>query len=179
MLKAACKLALAPLLDRERSAGSRRRGVGPGAGPADKAVYTGYARRAGGSCLLFSGGSLPVAVQSLLELSDLWKLRGDGEGSIYLWSGNAVAYVQGETLYGWDGRHLGWFVDGVIYDLQGRRVGFRRERSPVATYAEPAKYAKYAKYARYARQAQHARPALSMGLSDEDLEAFLRGGGIG
>ena len=70
-------------------------------------------------------------------------IADDGENSVYLWSGHAVAYVVGELVYGWNGRHLGWFVDGVVYDLQGQRVGSVRERCPYATYAEPAKYAKY------------------------------------
>jgi hypothetical protein len=73
-------------------------------------------------------------------------IADDNEESIYLWSGHAVAYISNENIFGWNGQHLGWFVDGIIYDLQGRRVGFVRERCPVATYTQPAKYAKYAKY---------------------------------
>lgn len=97
-------------------------------------------------------------------------IADDDENSIYLWNGHAVAYIYEDKVYGWNGKNLGWFIDGVIYDLHGLRVGFIRDKSPVSTYAEPAKYAKYARYARYA---PYAKPALSSGYSDKDLEAFL------
>lgn len=103
----------------------------------------------------------------------------DGENSIYLWDGHAVAYFDGETVHGWNGKHLGWYVGGVLYDLHGRRVGSIGEKCPFALYAEPAKYAKHAKYAKYARYAASARPALSSGYGSESLEAFLNGGAAG
>ena len=106
-------------------------------------------------------------------------IADDGENSIYLWSGHAVAYIDGENVYGWNGKHLGWFVDGIIYNIRGRRVGSIREKCPFATYAEPAKNAKYAKYAKYARYAAYAIPALSTGYSDEDFEEFLKQGAVG
>ena len=85
---------------------------------------------------IFDGRGRPVAY-----------IADDGENSIYLWSGHAVAYIVNENVYGWNGHHLGWFIDGVIYDLHGRNVGSIQEKCPYATYAEPAKYAKNAKYA--------------------------------
>ncbi len=63
----------------------------------------------------------------------------DGEQSIYLWAGHAVAYVVEEKNYGWNGKHLGWFVDGIFYDGHGYKIGFIRSKCPVATFAEPAK----------------------------------------
>ncbi len=105
-------------------------------------------------------------------------IADDGENSIYLWKGKAVAYVDDETIYGWNGRHLGWFVDGILYDLHGHRVGTISGKCSVATYAEPAKYAKYAKYAKHARHAQHVRAAFSSAYSGATLEDFLRKGEI-
>ena len=93
--------------------------------------------------------------------------------TIYLWDGHAVAYLSNDNVYGWNGKHLGWFVNKIVYDLHGFKVGFTREKCPVATYAEPAKYAKYAKYAKFARYAAFARPALSLGYSEKDLRKFL------
>lgn len=102
-------------------------------------------------------------------------IADDGEASIYTWEGEAVAYiVDGGIIYGWCGQHIGWFADGILYDLNGYRVGFVRERCPVAVYAEYAKYAKFAKYAKYARYAAYARPAFSYGNSEKSLIDFLR-----
>lgn len=99
--------------------------------------------------------------------------------SIYLWTGEAVCYLSGENVYGWNGSHLGWWRDGVIYDRSGYRVGFIRQRCPVAPYAAPAKNAKYARYVRAVRSAPFARPAFSMGTSTVPLRDFLRNGSVG
>ena len=57
-------------------------------------------------------------------------IADDGENSIYLWKGNAVAYIDNETVYGWIDHHLGWFLDGIVHDLQGRTAGFVRIKMP-------------------------------------------------
>ncbi|PZT89488.1 MAG: hypothetical protein DI630_32080 [Gordonia sp. (in: high G+C Gram-positive bacteria)] len=98
------------------------------------------------------------------------------DGAIYLWTGQAVCYIESDRLYGWNGRHLGWFKDGVLYDGRGLRMGFTRAKCPSATYAEPAKYAKYARYAKYAKYAAHAQRPLSTSSSDQDLKDFLQSG---
>lgn len=38
---------------------------------------------------------------------------------IYLFTGEPVAYLDGDTVYGFNGKHLGWFSDGWIRDLHG------------------------------------------------------------
>lgn len=117
---------------------------------------------------LYDGKGHPVAY-----------IADDGENSIYLWSGHAVAYVDGENLYGWNGKHLGWFFAGVLYDLHGHRVGSIGEKCPYALYAQPAKYAKYAKYGKYGRYGAYGRPGFSSGYGDVPLEEFLKGGAVG
>lgn len=105
-------------------------------------------------------------------------IADDSEHSIYLWAGHAVAYVDGDNIYGWNGKHLGWFVGGVLYNLQGFRIGSVQEKCPYATFAEPAKYAKFAKHAKYAKDATSAPPALSASYSDDNLETFLKQGDV-
>ena len=100
-------------------------------------------------------------------------ISDDGEDSIYLWDGHAVAYIDSEIVYGWSGHHLGWFIDGIIYDTHGQRVGFVSSKCPVAAFAAPAKYAKYAKPAKYAKYAPRARASLSTAISDKPLGMFL------
>jgi len=46
------------------------------------------------------------------------------DGTIYLWSGRPVAYLDRYLtndvhVYGFNGRHLGWFARGVIRDHRG------------------------------------------------------------
>ena len=44
--------------------------------------------------------------------------------TIYLFSGQPVAYFFENTIYGFNGKHLGWFENNWIRDLQGRCVFF-------------------------------------------------------
>jgi len=105
-------------------------------------------------------------------------IADDDERSIYLWSGDAVAYIQDEIVYGWNGYHLGYFHGGIVYDTNGRRVGSIREKCIYAVYAEYAKFAKYAKYAKYPQQPRNARPCFSATSSDKGLVEFLEQGAI-
>ena len=100
-------------------------------------------------------------------------ISSDHDNAIYLWKGHAVCYLVDDKVYGWRGKHIGWFIDGIVYDARGSRVGFTQSTCPYASYALPAKYAKYAQYAKYARYSANGQPALSTGISKEDLESFL------
>ena len=124
-------------------------------------------------------------VRSVMEEESLYDVHGrpkayiaDDGGTIYMWDGNAVAYLMDDKVYGWNGRHLGWLVDGVVYDLHGRRVAYLRSTCPVATETEPAKHAKSAKHAKYARYALSARPALTNQRSALSLDDLLREGSV-
>jgi hypothetical protein len=48
---------------------------------------------------------------------------------IYLYSGQPVAYIDGDSLYAFRGHHLGWFLDGWIRDHHGEVVLFTRDAS--------------------------------------------------
>lgn len=46
------------------------------------------------------------------------------EMNIYLWHGDPVAYLDGESIFGFNGKHLGWLEDGIIRDHSGYAAGF-------------------------------------------------------
>lgn len=48
----------------------------------------------------------------------------DNEMNIYLWKGDPVGYLDGQSIYGFNGKHLGWFKEGIIWDHEGYAVGF-------------------------------------------------------
>ena len=48
----------------------------------------------------------------------------DDEMNIFLWKGEPVAYLDGQSIYGFNGKHLGWFKKGIIWDHVGYAVGF-------------------------------------------------------
>lgn len=43
---------------------------------------------------------------------------------IYLFTGEPVAYLDGDTVYGFNGHQFGWFENGWIRDLDGYCVFF-------------------------------------------------------
>lgn len=53
----------------------------------------------------------------------------------YLWSGQPVAYLDNESVYGFNGKHLGWYQNGRVYDLAGAVVAAPADafREPVST----------------------------------------------
>ena len=78
-------------------------------------------------CLLFISGG--VFAQEELSLFDgngraSAYIVADSDLTIYLWSGEPVAYLVrdgggGFHVYGFNGKHLGWFVRGIIRDHEG------------------------------------------------------------
>ena len=47
----------------------------------------------------------------------------DGE-HIFLFSGHAVAFINGNSIYDYSGQHLGWFRYGWVQENSGRYVYF-------------------------------------------------------
>jgi hypothetical protein len=105
-------------------------------------------------------------------------IADDGENSIYLWRGHAVAYTVDNLLYGWNGRHLGWYEKGILYDGNGWRIGSLGQYCPCSLSTGLTKYEKYSKYAKFSRYAPYTQPTLSSSYGDESLEDFLKAGAV-
>jgi 4-fold beta-flower domain-containing protein len=93
--------------------------------------------------------------------------------TIYLWDGEAVAYLVEDKVYAWTGRHIGWFVQGILFDESGRRCGYVRARCPVATRVSPVKSVKRVRRVKSVRQVARTRRAFSAGASGWELRKFL------
>lgn len=59
--------------------------------------------------------------------------------TVYLWSGEAVAYLEGSSLYRFDGKHLAWLEYGILWGHDGFIVGFTPEANLMPTQPEPIK----------------------------------------
>jgi hypothetical protein len=106
----------------------------------------------------------------------------DEEHSIYLWSGNPVAYLleydSGTYLvYGYNGKHLGWFVNGIIYNTLGYIVGTNKEAANVLT-TETVKTMKTGKVGKIGRIGASGKPSFLTIWAKSSLETFLRLGEI-
>ena len=54
------------------------------------------------------------------------------DATFYLWSGEAVAYVVEDSIFGFNGKHLGWLRNGLVYDRAGDIVA-----APATAFREP------------------------------------------
>lgn len=100
----------------------------------------------------------------------------DGNATIYMWDGTAVAYIREEHVYGFNGVHLGWFDNGVVRDSQGAPVGFVKQMCPKVTSVEPVKKEKKVKKTKSARKVAPVRPVDKTSTSSVSLKVFLMSG---
>lgn len=100
----------------------------------------------------------------------------DGEATIYLWRGEAVAYVHSDHVYGFNGLHLGWFDDGIVRDAKGECVGFVKTKCPVVTKVEPVKKVKKVKKVKSVRKVSPVRPVNRIAISAIPFLLFLQQG---
>jgi hypothetical protein len=96
---------------------------------------------------------------------------------IYLYSGDLVAYLDGDSVYACSGKHLGWFVDGWILDHGGNHVFF----SDIATggparpprQALPRKALRRSRPVKGPREAKPPYPGRNPGWSHYASEEFF------
>lgn len=103
-------------------------------------------------------------------------IADDGEASIYLWTGEAVAYLLQEKVYGWNGQHLGWFDSGIMRDLKGKQVGFIQSTCPATPKTEKTKRTKKTKKTKSTRKTAKSRATNKSSKSSVPFDVFLQGG---
>ena len=104
-------------------------------------------------------------------------ITDDYNHDIYLWDGQAVAYVfEFEHIYGINGHHLGWLVREIVYNNIGERVGFTIITCPVNVAKEPNKSKKRPRAEIRPRWKAPAFPHLTFNIAKQDLSNFLKQG---
>lgn len=102
----------------------------------------------------------------------------DDENTIYLWTGEPIAYLDDEHIYGFNGKHLGWLEDGVIWDHKGERVGFDNGSLPVFAKFEPFKSFKQFKPFRAFKVFAPFKPIKSTHIAAIPLRSYLLSGKV-
>jgi hypothetical protein len=100
--------------------------------------------------------------------------------TIYLWSGQPVAYLSpdsagGSHIYGFNGKHLGWFINGVIRDHSGKVACAIRE-AIASTQFEPFKAFKQFQPFKSFQEFPPFRPFFSQQWSEIPCSDFLNQG---
>lgn len=106
-------------------------------------------------------------------------IADDGQRTICLWNGRAVAYIDDQlNCYGWNGKCLGWIEDGILYDTQGQAIGFMKSKYPGHTYVLPPKYMKMVNHAKHPKHPPCPRPSRKTENSNRALSDFLKAGAV-
>ena len=100
-------------------------------------------------------------------------LDQDGSRTIYLWSGEPVAYLVDESVYAFNGTHLGWYKNGVIVDHDGNlvvspAVAFRKPVQPA-----PARGLRGAMPSKAPMEPKPREPSLGVSWSDLSAREFF------
>jgi hypothetical protein len=102
----------------------------------------------------------------------------DAGRTVYLWSGQAVAYLDHDVLVGWNGRQLGIYMRGRVYDVTGRLVGSIADECTYVPLPEPAKPEKLPKRMKHPRDSRLSSPKLSLAWSATELQDLLGDGAV-
>lgn len=97
---------------------------------------------------------------------------------IYLFTGEPVAYFDGDAVYGFNGKHLGWFSDGWIRDLHGCCVFYSENATgsgPLKPLKQlcPLKGLKQFRPLKSLRELRHLRPFDSLSWSPQSGKQFF------
>jgi hypothetical protein len=100
-------------------------------------------------------------------------LEPGDDSTIYLWSGEPVAYLVDESIYSFNGRHLGWYTNGVVIDHDGNvvaspAIAFRKPVTPA-----PARGPKEAAPSKARRESQPHTPSLGSAWSEVAAHEFF------
>jgi hypothetical protein len=104
----------------------------------------------------------------------------DDDLTIYLWSGEPVAYLTHDAsgsydVYGFNGSHLGWFQKVVVWDHAGGASCATKEAMQ-GTQLEPLKSLKQLKPLRSLRELAPLKPLLSNAFGDTPCMQLLGSG---
>ena len=99
--------------------------------------------------------------------------------TIYLFTGEPVAYFYENAVYSFSGVHLGWFENGWIRDLHGSCVFFSEDSTggPLKPLKQlkPLKSLKQLKPLRSLRELKHLKALNRLSWSQKSGRAFFRG----
>jgi len=103
-------------------------------------------------------------------------IADDGDLTIYLWSGEPIAYLDGDNVYGFNGKHLGWFRGGAIYDHDGDVVAAIAEKFKTPVNIAPIKALQELTPLKSLEELAPLEPLWSLTWSQTPARVFFLGG---
>jgi hypothetical protein len=97
----------------------------------------------------------------------------EDDDTLYLWSGEPVAYMVDDSLFGFNGNHLGWRKDGVIYDHDGYVVAAISSRFKAPVAVSPLKALKELKPLKTLKELKPLKPIFVSSWSENPTRSFF------
>ena len=98
--------------------------------------------------------------------------------SIFLFGGEAVAYIEDDSVYSYAGRYLGWTRDGWFFDRSGKRAFFTEPAKGGPTRAtkqlRPVRGVRQMRPVRSTRETRPQRPVRSLLWSNVSSERYFQ-----
>lgn len=95
------------------------------------------------------------------------------ENTIFLWNGEAVAYIEGDCVFSWNGKHIGWFEDDVFFGIDGYKIGATKWSCPMVTGHEPTKGDKRIQAEKVYSEKVPSKKVLKNTYTDENLIKYF------
>lgn len=97
---------------------------------------------------------------------------GDGL-TFFLWSGEPVAYLVDDSIYGFNGKHLGWYKDGMVFDQDGDVVAAPASAFRIAVEPTPIRGLKGLKPLKGLKELKPLKPLFGRSWSDLPARVFF------
>ena len=103
-------------------------------------------------------------------------VSGDRDLTIFLWTGEPIAYLDDDSLFGFNGKHLVWMKDGAIYDHDGNIVAALADRFKEPVGTPPIKSFKQFLPFKSFKEFKPFKPFFGLGWSATPARMFFLGG---
>ncbi len=103
-------------------------------------------------------------------------ISGDRDLTIFLWTGEPVAYLDEDSVFGFNGKHLGWMKDGAIYNHDGNIVAALEDRFKEPVAVAPIKSFKQFLPFKAFKEFKPFKPFFGLGWSETPARMFFLGG---
>jgi 4-fold beta-flower domain-containing protein len=103
-------------------------------------------------------------------------IAGDRDLTIYLWTGEPIAYLDEDSVFGFNGKHLGWLKSGAIYDHDGDMIAALSDRFKEPVTTPPLKSFKQFLPFKSFKEFKPFKPFFSLKWSEVPARIFFLGG---
>ena len=139
---------------------------------------------AGQECRVWNAKAIETPAPSDADAMSFYDAQGkatayialDDGLTVYMWTGEPVAYVEDDSFFGVNGKHLGWYHDGAVYDHDGAIVAVPAVALAQSPDPARARSPRQQKPSAREKNARPAKPVFGRSWSKASARAFFLSG---